>query len=320
MGSTSYISTRNGSISQHVEYIAFGEVLFEEHSSSFSSPYLFNGKELDRETNLSYYGARYLDMKTSLWLNVDPLALYNPIFEHEFYFDGQHNGGVYNSGNLAPYIYCYQNPVRFIDPNGKQTEVTNIGSIFNADKNSKIDPTVRGQNRVDEKSHIRVNASIYKNALSQKSEKNTTHIYSHGWYNKSKSGSFSYLSIYYEDQNKYYSIRNSNDLKSWLSSNGISSNFLNTKGQTLILHGCRSAYGENSVAQTLSKENPDLITVGATGNVAYNEKGEYVGTVSNGNKDKGKWNVYKNGEVINSFPWDWKPNNKDVQKGIKNEQ
>jgi len=56
LGSTSYITSRNGSISQHLEYIAFGEVLFEEHSSSFSSPYLFNGKELDRETNLSYYG------------------------------------------------------------------------------------------------------------------------------------------------------------------------------------------------------------------------------------------------------------------------
>ena len=120
MGSTSYITTKNGNISQHVEYIAFGEVLFEEHSSSFSSPYLFNGKELDRETNLSYYGARYYDAKTSLWLNIDPLANYNPIFEDEFYFDGDHNGGVYNSGNLTPYNYCYQNPVKYVDPNGKQ--------------------------------------------------------------------------------------------------------------------------------------------------------------------------------------------------------
>jgi len=66
LGSTSYITSRNGSISQHTEFMAFGEVLFEEHSSSFSSPYLFNGKELDLETNTSYYGARYLDMKTSL--------------------------------------------------------------------------------------------------------------------------------------------------------------------------------------------------------------------------------------------------------------
>jgi len=120
LGSTSYITTRNGSISQHVEYIAFGEVLFEEHSSSFSSPYLFNGKELDRETNLSYYGARYLDMKTSLWLNMDPLAIYNPIFEEEFYFDGDHNNGIYNNKNLNGYAYCYQNPINLIDPNGKQ--------------------------------------------------------------------------------------------------------------------------------------------------------------------------------------------------------
>ncbi|SHL42830.1 SpvB/TcaC N-terminal domain-containing protein [Flavobacterium chilense] len=122
LGSTSYITTRNGSISQHVEYIAFGEVLFEEHSSSFSSPYLFNGKELDRETNLSYYGARYYDAKTSLWLNVDPLAVYNPVMESQFYVDGQHNGGVFNDMNLNSYGYCYQNPIRYIDPNGKQVD------------------------------------------------------------------------------------------------------------------------------------------------------------------------------------------------------
>ncbi|WP_371810414.1 toxin TcdB middle/N-terminal domain-containing protein [Flavobacterium sp. 28A] len=102
LGSTSYISTRNGSISQHVEYIAFGEILFEEHSSSFSSPYLFNGKVLDRETNLTYYGARYLDMKTSLWLNVDPLA-------EKFYRN-------------SPYAYVSQNPINLIDPTGMSEE------------------------------------------------------------------------------------------------------------------------------------------------------------------------------------------------------
>ncbi|MFQ6602983.1 RHS repeat domain-containing protein [Flavobacterium sp. C3NV] len=74
-------------------------MLFEEHSGSFSSPYLFNGKELNRETNLSYYRARYLDMTISLWLNVDPLALYNRIFEEELYFYEQHNGGI---------MYCFK--------------------------------------------------------------------------------------------------------------------------------------------------------------------------------------------------------------------
>lgn len=53
-------------------------------------------------------------------MNVDPLATHNPVFEKEFYFDGQHNGEVYNRGNLNPYIYCYQNPIKYVGPNGFQ--------------------------------------------------------------------------------------------------------------------------------------------------------------------------------------------------------
>ena len=87
-------------------------------------PYLFNGKELDTETNLTYFGARYLDMKTSLWLNTDPLSGYNPIQETEHYIDGQHNGGIYNPMNMATYSYTYQNPVIYVDPNGKQNYFT----------------------------------------------------------------------------------------------------------------------------------------------------------------------------------------------------
>ena len=121
LGSSSYITDREGRITQHTEYIAFGEVLFEEHSTSKTMPYLFNGKELDQETNLTYFGARYLDMKTSLWLNTDPLSGYNPIQETEHYIDGQHNNGVFNPMNHNTYGYTYNNPIIYIDPNGKQT-------------------------------------------------------------------------------------------------------------------------------------------------------------------------------------------------------
>ena len=98
LGSSSYITDREGRITQHTEYIAFGEVLFEEHSTSRTMPYLFNGKELDTETNLTYFGARYLDMKTSLWLNVDPMAEKAP--------------------NWTPYRYSFNNPIRYTDPDG----------------------------------------------------------------------------------------------------------------------------------------------------------------------------------------------------------
>ena len=63
-----------------------------------------------------------MDSKTSLWLNTDPLSGYNPTFEHEHYIDGQHNSGVFNPMNLNTYGYTYQNPILYIDPNGKQSK------------------------------------------------------------------------------------------------------------------------------------------------------------------------------------------------------
>src|SRR5699024_2723702 len=59
LGSSSYISNMSGRISQHMEYLPFGETLIEEHKNSNNSPYKFNGKELDDETGNYYYGARY---------------------------------------------------------------------------------------------------------------------------------------------------------------------------------------------------------------------------------------------------------------------
>lgn len=97
LGSTSYVTDANGEVSQHVEYVPFGELFIEELSSSakLNTPYLFNGKELDEETGLYYYGARYYDPRTSLWLSTDPMELKYP--------------------NVSTYAYCANNPVKLID-------------------------------------------------------------------------------------------------------------------------------------------------------------------------------------------------------------
>ncbi|MEC5395409.1 RHS repeat domain-containing protein [Bergeyella sp. RCAD1439] len=99
LGSSSYITDANGDVNQHTEYMAFGEVLFDEHKVSRRMPYLFNGKELDSETGLYYYGARYYDPRVSLWLNVDPHAERYP--------------------SWSPYNYVMNNPINAVDPDGR---------------------------------------------------------------------------------------------------------------------------------------------------------------------------------------------------------
>ena len=74
LGSTSYITDKDGNITQYDAYLPYGELLVDEHSSSEDLPYKFNGKELDEETGLYYYGARYMQPMASIWYGVDQLT------------------------------------------------------------------------------------------------------------------------------------------------------------------------------------------------------------------------------------------------------
>ena len=108
LGSSSYITNLDGEVSQHIEYVPFGEVFIEERNNTWNTPYLFNAKELDEETGLYYYGARYMDPKISMWLGVDPLMEKYP--------------------SVTGYCYTMDNPIRFIDPDGRDGMVTGNGT------------------------------------------------------------------------------------------------------------------------------------------------------------------------------------------------
>ena len=56
-----------------------------------------------------------------MWLSVDAPLI------NGYYLDGNHDGGVYNSFNLAAYSFCRQNPVIYIDPDGNQFKRTDGG-------------------------------------------------------------------------------------------------------------------------------------------------------------------------------------------------
>src|SRR5690554_1468114 len=130
LGSTSTLITDNfGEPYQFFLNLPFGETFAEQRrNGSFNNPYKFNGKELDPETGLYYYGARYYNPRVSNWLSVDPIALWQPVQEVEHYIEGQHNDGYFNPKNMSVYGYTYQNPINWIDPNGKQVRANNRNS------------------------------------------------------------------------------------------------------------------------------------------------------------------------------------------------
>jgi len=99
-GNNRVVINQGGTVEQVNHYYPFGG-LFGESTAGGVQPYKYNGKELDRMHGLDLYdyGARHYDAALGKWQTVDPLA--------EKYY------------SISPYVYVANNPVRFIDPDGR---------------------------------------------------------------------------------------------------------------------------------------------------------------------------------------------------------
>ena len=95
-----WITYTDGSAVQHLHYLPWGEDYVNQRLNDFNGVrYTFSAKEKDSETGLSYFGSRYYSSDLSVWLSVDPQAAKYP--------------------SLSPYVYCADNPVKLVDPNGE---------------------------------------------------------------------------------------------------------------------------------------------------------------------------------------------------------
>ena len=107
LGSSSIDTDETGAIVELIDYYPFGTPRLNENPGDYENDYKFTGKELDEDTDLYYYGARYYDAKIGRFVAIDPVALKNPT---KVLSDPQ---------QLNTYSYTRNNPLKYVDPEGE---------------------------------------------------------------------------------------------------------------------------------------------------------------------------------------------------------
>lgn len=107
-GSTRFLADETQTAVNRYEYDSFGNRLFVDEA--VSNPFTYTGRELDEESGLYYYRARYYDPRTGRFLGEDPLGFFG--------------------GDVNLYPYVGNDPVNFTDPQGLFSPLDLLDVIF----------------------------------------------------------------------------------------------------------------------------------------------------------------------------------------------
>ena len=122
LGNNDEVVDAKGVVQQVTNYYPFGTPYTYKGAvlNADVQPYKYNRKELDRMHGLNTYdyGARQYNPVTGRWDRMDPHC--------ESYY------------NVSPYVYCHNNPVMKIDPDGKDDYYTSDGKFLGSN-NKKTD-------------------------------------------------------------------------------------------------------------------------------------------------------------------------------------
>jgi RHS repeat-associated protein len=103
LGNHRIVMDASGTVVQVNNYYPSGATMadYPRRTDQGIQPYKFGGKELDRSNGLDFYDfeARSFDPALMRFTMMDPL-------DEKYY-------------SISPYVYCANNPVRYIDPTGK---------------------------------------------------------------------------------------------------------------------------------------------------------------------------------------------------------
>ena len=262
LGSANVITTPTALPVQFMLHLPYGEEFVKQLSGTYDERFTFTGKEKDIETGYYYFGARFDNVDLG-FLSVDQMSDKYP--------------------GISPYAYCAWNPVKHIDPNGKEKLIW-----LNKDKDKTI---ISG-------------AGNYK-------DNGAIHIFAHG----------SSKGMTVEINGKRQRVATGKQLEKLLSKHStIWKNKKDGSNIIIVLHSCRTGEGDNSFAQKVSKElNVTVIAPDQRDYFSkYGEIGPYKAKYTDKNNEylrdnngdiiskersneMGNWRVFKNGEEKGAF-------------------
>lgn len=259
-GNNRVVINQNGDVEEVNHYYPFGGVFA---STANTQHYKYNGKELDAKNGLNWYdyGARMYDATLGRWHVVDPSA--------EKYY------------SWSPYVYVSDNPLKYIDPNGKEKIIA--------------------LNRNDSK-----DASLIMGADKYKDD-GAIHIWAHG---TSES-----IFIYDQTTDSENIITTAVEFEAFLNAN---SEIWRTKEEgaqiMVILHSCETGKETNKnlnpIAREISGRLDNATIIAPSEKVVTNGENEEIGshTTKRGEdgrlvkNEEGSWFVFAKGERVHSFP------------------
>ena len=109
---------QSGSVVQKDDYSPFGLTFNHYESTPPANQYTYNGKEEQKEWGVIDYEARMYQADLGRWFNIDPLAEKNHL--------------------ESPFVYVHNNPLKYIDPDGKDGVISITGNTIKVSVNTQV--------------------------------------------------------------------------------------------------------------------------------------------------------------------------------------
>jgi RHS repeat-associated protein len=118
-----------GNVLEAIDYYPFGSARVDDKTGGYENNYKNTGKELDDETNLYYYGARYYDAGMGRFVSQDPAYLSLGVNNFEKKYNRTLKQHLSNPQCLNSYGYANNNPLTYRDENGEILPLIAAGAV-----------------------------------------------------------------------------------------------------------------------------------------------------------------------------------------------